>query len=154
MRTKSIQLNTCGSSQSSSVGAGERERGKRGREHSCCFWTHNVLPLALIYLASAIQRLSQCQTGHTGDTGRGPQAAQHNEPLHQQTRRENWELRPASLEAFALDALLLSMCPIVCCHRFGHLLVARPQRANKQQQEGEEEEEADEMKEQSWWETE
>lgn len=59
----------------------------QGRRELLLVDTHNALPLALIYLASAIQGLSQCQkdTSH-GDGGTAT--------MNLCTRQENCEWRP------------------------------------------------------------
>lgn len=111
---------------------------------AACGDTHNALPLALIYLASAIQRLSQCQQ----DTGHG---ARHNEPLHQarelriEARAEaEAEAGAASLEALALLVLCAhcaAIALVICSSRDFNALT----RSSKSRGEGQ----ADEMKRQS-----
>lgn len=110
--------------------------------------THNALPLALIYLASAIQRLSQCQQ----DTGHGDG---HNEPLHQPRElrmeaRAEAEAGAASLEAFAW-LVLCSHCAaialVICSSRDFNALTRSS--TSRLMDKGERKVEADEMKRQS-----
>lgn len=93
----------------------------QGRRELLLVDTHNALPLALIYLASAIQGLSQCQK----DTSHGGRGNGHNEPLHQAREfrmeaRAEAEAGAASLEAFAL-LVLCSHCAaialVICSSR-------------------------------------
>lgn len=146
MRTKSIQLNTCGSSQGKDLA-----RGRRGRGIDAACGHTQCAAIGPNLLSERHSAAVTMPTGH-GTQGHGDG---HNEPLHQPRElrmeaRAEAETGAASLEAFAW-LVLCSHCAaialVICSSRDFNALTRSS--TGRLMDKGEGKADADEMKRQS-----